>query len=345
VPIELLLALVQDVSSAATPVAAQGSSGFRSMWNVIEQAGPLRWPIFAVLGIGLALVIGKMYDLLRDRSHAAKLLSTDYRPLSLRDITALVARQRESMVALLQSTMLNVYHTRPSESMLHDEISNFVTSQQDRFGVFRRRMEFLSDTAGALGLMGTVWGMFVVFFQGTSDRDVILRGMGIALITTLLGLVVSIILNLSATELSTAFDKRLDRIGKKSDELRFRLLELTAAPSNGRRPRTGPRSAPRPHRRQRPTRRPDRSRRVPNGSTSRASRQGTWRRPAKRSAASRCACVPMGGDRCQGWPCASRCRRTPERSRTADASCGRRRMWGASFASAGRRRPAPARIT
>jgi biopolymer transport protein ExbB/TolQ len=229
VPIELLLALVQDVSSAATPVAAQGSSGFRSMWNVIEQAGPLRWPIFAVLGIGLALVIGKMYDLLRDRSHAAKLLSTDYRPLSLRDITALVARQRESMVALLQSTMLNVYHTRPSESMLHDEITNFVTSQQDRFGVFRRRMEFLSDTAGALGLMGTVWGMFVVFFQGTSDRDVILRGMGIALITTLLGLVVSIILNLSATELSTAFDKRLDRIAKKSDELRFRLLELVAA--------------------------------------------------------------------------------------------------------------------
>jgi hypothetical protein len=71
--------------------------------------------------------------------------------------------------------------------------------------------------------------MFVVFFQGTSDRDVILRGMGIALITTLLGLVVSIILNLSATELSTAFDKRLDRIAKKSDELRFRLLELVAA--------------------------------------------------------------------------------------------------------------------
>jgi hypothetical protein len=113
--------------------------------------------------------------------------------------------------------------------MLHDEITNFVSSQQDQFGVFRRRMEFLSDTAGALGLMGTVWGMFAVFFQGTSDRDVILRGMGIALITTLLGLVVSIILNLSATELSTYFEKRIDRIAKKSDELRFRLLELAAA--------------------------------------------------------------------------------------------------------------------
>jgi biopolymer transport protein ExbB/TolQ len=226
-PMEMLLLLVQDVT--ATQATPQGATGFRNFWNVIEQAGPLRWPIFAVLGVGLILVISKLYELLRDRSASAALLGTDYRAMSLKDITALVSKQRESMLALLQSTMLNVFHTRPSEGMLHDEITNFVSSQQDQFGVFRRRMEFLSDTAGALGLMGTVWGMFAVFFQGTSDRDVILRGMGIALITTLLGLVVSIILNLSATELSTFFEKRIDRIAKKSDELRFRLLELAAA--------------------------------------------------------------------------------------------------------------------
>jgi biopolymer transport protein ExbB/TolQ len=40
--------------------------------------------------------------------------------------------------------------------------------------------------------MGTVWGMFTVFFQGSAEQEVILRGMGIALITTLLGLVVTI---------------------------------------------------------------------------------------------------------------------------------------------------------
>jgi hypothetical protein len=50
--------------------------------------------------------------------------------------------------------------------------------------------------------------------------------MGIALITTLLGLVVSIILSFSATELSSFFSKRLEQVSTKSDELRFRLLEL-----------------------------------------------------------------------------------------------------------------------
>ena len=50
--------------------------------------------------------------------------------------------------------------------------------------------------------------------------------MGFALITTLLGIVVSIILNLSSTEVSSYFNRRLDRIAEKSDELRFRLMEL-----------------------------------------------------------------------------------------------------------------------
>lgn len=200
-------------------------------WSLTQQAGPLRWPIFFVLAVGLVQVFVKLYELTRDRRVSGELRKTDFASMSLDDITRVVARQEESMLSTLQSTMVNVFQTRPGEGQLHDEISNFVSFQQDQFGVFRRRMEFLSDTAGALGLMGTVWGMFTVFFQGTAQQDVILRGMGIALITTLLGLVVSIILNFSATELSTFFDKRLEQVSRKSDELRFRLMELVPEPA------------------------------------------------------------------------------------------------------------------
>jgi biopolymer transport protein ExbB/TolQ len=195
-------------------------------WSLTQQAGPLRWPIFVVLGFGLMQVFLKLYELVRDRRVSAGLYSTDLAPMSLDRIVGLVERQEESMLSTLQSTMLNVFQTRPGEGLLHDEISNFVSFQQDQFSAFQRRMDFLSDTAGALGLMGTVWGMFTVFFQGTSEQDVILRGMGIALITTLLGLVVSIILNFSAMEVSTFFGKRLEQVSRKSDELRFRLMEL-----------------------------------------------------------------------------------------------------------------------
>lgn len=217
----------------ATVPQAEGESGafaIGDFWSLTQQAGPLRWPIFFVLAFGMVQVFLKLYELIRDRSVSAELTGADFASMDLDAITTLIARQEETMLSSLQSTMVNVFQTRPAEGLLHDEISNFVVFQQDQFASFRRRMEFLSDTAGALGLMGTVWGMFTVFFQGTAEQDVILRGMGIALITTLLGLVVSIILNFSTTELSTFFGKRLDAVSKKSDELRFRLMELAPQP-------------------------------------------------------------------------------------------------------------------
>lgn len=234
-------ALVTTSAAAALLQSDPGGFALGDFWSLVQQAGPLRWPIFFVLALGLMQVFLKLYELVRDRRVSSGLLSVDLTSMSLKEVVALVSRQEESMLASLWSTMLNVFQTRPSEGMLHDEISNFVSFEQDRFAVFNRRMEFLSDTAGALGLMGTVWGMFTVFFQGTSEQEVILRGMGIALITTLLGLVVSIILNFSSTELSTFFNKRLEQVSRKSDELRFRLMELAPQPAayGG-----GPRPAP-----------------------------------------------------------------------------------------------------
>jgi hypothetical protein len=186
--------------------------------------------------------------------------------------------------------------------------------------------------------------MFVVFFQGTSDRDVILRGMGIALITTLLGLVVSIILNLSATELSTAFDKRLDRIAKKSDELRFRLLELVAArDATSTEARKAPRESS-PVEREPASNRPAATpTAAPNAAAIPEPARPEWVYFESEPA----GYVAQAGEALGGLEVRVRADggRPVPGVRTADASCGRRRMWGASFASAGRRRPAPARIT
>ena len=60
------------------------------------------------------------------------------------------------------------FSQQQDQADLHDEIANFVQFQQDRFDTFRRRVDFLSDTAGALGLLGTVWGIFTVFLPGST---------------------------------------------------------------------------------------------------------------------------------------------------------------------------------
>ena len=54
--------------------------------------------------------------------------------------------------------------------------------------------------------------MFLTFFGGDLEKHKILSGMGIALVTTLMGLIVSIFLNLFTTQTHSYFRKRIDKV-------------------------------------------------------------------------------------------------------------------------------------
>ncbi len=228
-----LTALAAGVLPQAAPEAAAEGFSMNNLWTLTEQAGPLRWPIFFVFIVGMFLVSLKWFELMSDRRESRSLEHIDFRLMGLPQIIKTISGQKDSMLARLHATMLNVFQSQQSQADLHDEIANYIRYQQDRFDTFKRRVDFMSDTAGALGLLGTVWGIFTVFSQGLLDDQVILIGMGFALITTLMGLIVSIILNLSSTEVFGFFNRRLERIGGKSDELRFRLMELAVSQQKG----------------------------------------------------------------------------------------------------------------
>jgi biopolymer transport protein ExbB/TolQ len=65
--------------------------------------------------------------------------------------------------------------------------------------------------------------MYTTFYGGTLSGEQILAGMGIALSTTLVGIIISIILNLTATLLGNVFDRQLETTYNKAEELRFAL--------------------------------------------------------------------------------------------------------------------------
>lgn len=222
-------ALAQEASdtTAASADTGLGSGDGFLLWDLIGDAGGFQYPIFGLLAIGLFLISAKVYELYKDRKAAQELEEASLEDMDMNRITMLVANQEKSMLADLQATMLNVFKTTKDAATLHEEIANFIQFQRDRFSTFKQRIDFLADTAGAVGLLGTVWGILRVFTGGgIDDEQRVLAGMGIALVSTLLGLVVSITLNLISTEVYSFFDDRLDQIEDKADELRFRLLEL-----------------------------------------------------------------------------------------------------------------------
>ncbi len=205
--------------------AAMGQVGdIGTFWSLTKMGGGISFAIFGILALGIFLITLQIYELTTDRSRGRQLLETNYRQYSVNDVTRIVKNSPNSLIARLYSVLLSIFHTTGNTNDFHDEIANYIQLQQDRFGTFKSRLSFLSDTAGALGLLGTVWGMFVTFFGGNLDSQRILNGMGLALVTTLIGLVVSMILNFCATEIFSVFNKRMELVSTKADEFRLWLM-------------------------------------------------------------------------------------------------------------------------
>lgn len=235
------LAFPQDQTADTTEVIAEDEEDLlasSNMWDLVGQAGPIRYPIFSILAIGLFLIGLKAIDIFSDKKRANVLMNTPFPDLNLGQMTRTLERQPENMLSIVMAKLLNVFQTNKNADYLHDEISNYSQLQQNNFNSFRNRVDFLSDTAGALGLLGTVWGMFMVFSSGNLEKESILAGMGLALMSTLLGLIVSIILNFSSTLTEGFFSKRLERVTDKADEMRFRLIELSDNPNSTEAPPT-----------------------------------------------------------------------------------------------------------
>jgi biopolymer transport protein ExbB/TolQ len=210
-----------------TPSMLSPVSDVKSFWSMIQLGGGIGYLTIVVLGIGLFLALVKLLELINDARLTRHLMRLQFAALKVEEMPRQIQPAANSWMGQLLLSLVNLYHVSGSTQIIQQEISNYLQYVQDRFDSFRGRMAFLSDSAGALGLLGTVWGMFLTFFGGNlGDSEKILNGMGVALVTTLIGLVVSLILNFSTTEIFSLFNRRLDLITQKSDELRLRLMEI-----------------------------------------------------------------------------------------------------------------------
>lgn len=219
---------------------SNGVGDLTTFWSLTKLGGGISLAIFGVLALGVFLIALQIYELIQDKVKGKALMNINYRQMSVGEVNKLVMKHQKSYIAPLYSILLSIFHATGTTQDFHDEIANYIQMQQDRFGTFKSRLAFLSDTAGALGLLGTVWGMFVTFFGGNLDSQRILNGMGLALVTTLVGLVVSIILNFFATEVFSVFNKRLEIISAKADEFRLWLLAIMHQRNKKRQQSSGP---------------------------------------------------------------------------------------------------------
>jgi len=225
------IAIPQEEDTSTSNDQTKPSSEITNFWTLTEKAQEFRWPLFLVFFIGMIIVIKKAVDLAIDWNNARVIYHENFTRFKRKEQIENYARQHKCVASDLIRLLMQTLKVSPDAAKFTEEVEKFRDAQKQHFETFQSRMGFWSDTAGALGLLGTVWGMFRTFFRGDMDQQHILSGMGIALITTLMGLIISVILNLFATEVSGFFNKILNKLSEVANMLWLRIIEIQPPPA------------------------------------------------------------------------------------------------------------------
>ena len=182
--------ILQDTSFFAPEVQSF------SILELLGQAGGFQWPILAVFIAGMVVLMLSVVRLFQDHSSARSLMLLPLDSISYSTLKHAQSTASDSLYTRLLSGMLQLYR---SPEAMGREVSAIATAAHHAYQRTQRMIHYCSSTAGGLGLLGTLVGIYALFSTGTRDAQTIFAGIAIAVVSTLLGIVTSILLEFFET--------------------------------------------------------------------------------------------------------------------------------------------------
>ena len=154
-----------------------------SLLDLVSQAGGFQWPIFAVLIAGLLVLCARLVRLMSDYLAGRRLRKLPLKTLSQADLAAALSHCTDSLYARLLTGMLEIAQVRPGDAAaLGQETLAVAGAARAAYRRTERVVAFLSSSAGGLGLLGTLVGIYVLFSAGTRDAETVFAGIAIAVV-------------------------------------------------------------------------------------------------------------------------------------------------------------------
>jgi biopolymer transport protein ExbB/TolQ len=200
-----------------------------SVGAFIAKGKPIGDVILVLLVFAVFLVVDQLRVHLLERVRARKLRKVKTVNMRREEFEELARESGRSRLGKLLVETADVYRQTGDLSLLSTEAEVYREREEHRFNTFEARMSFLADTAGGLGLLGTVWGIYRGFAAKAvaQTNEELLAAMGVALVTTFLGIVVSVIINWMSTETGAAVRGRImSAIGRVDDYRELLIREL-----------------------------------------------------------------------------------------------------------------------
>jgi len=198
------------------------------MVKLFLDGGEFMWPILALLVVGLAFVIERFWTLTRASVNTRKFLSKIRVALEEGGVKAATEECEKT-----PGPVASIFHaglSRANKGVSYVEKA-ITTAGSLEMAFLERGMVVLSTVivlAPMLGFTGTVWGMVCAFDSIKKANDIspaiVAGGISQALLTTLFGLVVAMIIQV----FNNYFTSRIDKLIIDMEESSVELIEALA---------------------------------------------------------------------------------------------------------------------
>lgn len=194
--------MIQSVSSQAAdttlampPQDVGGSFLPTSVWDLFGYAQGFEFPLAVVFLLGLFFLCTAYVRYFRQWRGSQALLKLDPSSLGAQDFQTTVFSVRPGNPYRLAGERLLEEHGRGGnpQSML-DYALRFIGFDHDNYKEVDKYITAAVYIALSLGLLGTLLGIFVLFMSGNRHAASDLVGLGIAVVSTMLALVVRLVL-------------------------------------------------------------------------------------------------------------------------------------------------------
>jgi len=203
------------------------------MIDLFLQGGGMMWPILACFILGMAISLERMWSLAKASVNTRKFLAKVQ--------TALKEGGIEAAKEVCENTR------GPVASIFHAGLSRFdlgieqvekaiMNAGSIEMAFLERGLVWLATVvaiAPMLGFTGTVWGMIMAFEDIAKANDIsptiVATGISVALLTTLAGLIVAIIIQFFHNLFVSRIDKLIIDMEESSVELVDNLIEIEKA--------------------------------------------------------------------------------------------------------------------
>lgn len=200
--------------------ALQQLSHRLSLWEQVEEGGPIVWPILAIFILGFLIVGERTFFMLRKQFNSdvfMKKISDSIVRTDWQECEKLCEKFIRKPVArvILAGLKCRELERIDMENVLQEAILREIPPMER----FLSTLGMLAAIAPLLGLLGTVTGMIdtfhIITLHGTSDPRLMSGGISEALVTTMLGLSVAIPLMLAQTLLNRSIEKEIGTMEEK----------------------------------------------------------------------------------------------------------------------------------